>query len=96
MRPREREVARIVIHADDTSTRPHDEVVRQLTLARPDVENVLARPHALDEEVVVARQAVLGMHAAVVRDRRQVDLAIHVVVRDQELPHGAAPVGVGA
>ena len=85
-----------MIHADDSPTRSHDEVVRQLALARPDVENALAGPHALDEEVVVARQAVLRMHAALVRDRRQVDLTVDVVVRDQELPHGAAPVGVGA
>src|SRR5262249_13409271 len=54
------------------------------------------RLHALDEEVVVAREAVLRVDPVLVRDRGEVELPVHVVVGDEQLPYRTTPVGVGA
>ena len=82
-----------MVHADDARARPDDEVVRELALPGADVEHALAGSHPLDEEVVVAREAMLRVHAALVGDRREVELAVHVVVGDEQLPwrHVACP-----
>jgi hypothetical protein len=68
VRARESEVTGIVIHTDDVRAGSDDEVVGELPLAGPDVEHTLPRPHPFDEEVVVARQTVLRMHAVLVGD----------------------------
>ncbi len=49
------------------------DVVRELALSAPDVEHPLARPDALDEEVVIPREAMFGVNAAVVLDRARID-----------------------
>ena len=73
----------------------HDEVVGELALARSDVEHELAGSNALDEEVVVASETMLWMHSLLVRDRRQVELPVHVVVGHEQLANGTPPVRVG-
>src|SRR5439155_19457749 len=70
------------------------EVVRQLALATADVEHALTLIDAVDEEVVVAGQPVLRMHALVVVDRAEVDPVIRIVVELQQLPHRALAIGL--
>ena len=82
---REPEVVRTHVHADDPRAGPLCEVERQLALARADVEDTIAGLDALDEEVVIRGQPVLRVDAAVVADRRAVDLALEVVVEREEL-----------
>jgi hypothetical protein len=91
----EGEVTGIVVDADDARVRPDDEVVGELALPGSDVQHTLTGPHTLDEEVVVARESVLGMNASVVRDRREIELPVHVVVGDEQFAYCAPPIGVG-
>ena len=83
---RESEVAPAHVDGNDPRSRPRGEVERELALPATDVEHALPGPDAVDEEVVVGGEAVLGVDAAVVADRRAVDLALEVVVEREELP----------
>ena len=76
-------MAGVVVDAEDARSPAHDEVVGEFALAGPDVEHELARPNALDEEVVVAGETMLRMHSSLVGDRGEVELPIHVVVGDE-------------
>src|SRR5919202_1404569 len=90
---RERERRALHVDSRHVCSRPHGEIVRELALAGADVEDALARPDALDEEVVVAREPVLGVDPAVVADRAAVDLALEVVVEREEPAEGGGSVG---
>ena len=77
MRPSVRKVARIMIHTDDTSRSAFDdEVVRRAHPCPSRCRGRLHPAHVLDEEVVVAREAVLRVHAVLVLDRGEVELAV--------------------
>ena len=67
----------------------------ELTLARADVQDPLARAHAVDEEVVVAGQPVLHVDSAVVRNGRVIDEGVSAVVDLKQLPHRLAAVRLG-
>ena len=64
----------------------------ELALATADVEHTLALTNALDEEVVVLRQAVFCVDALVVLDRAEVDPEIRIVVHLQQLSHRALAI----
>ena len=88
----ELEHPRACVDRDDGCAAALRDVVRELALATADIEHALALTNALDEEVVVLRQAVFCVDALVVLDRAEVDPEIRIVVHLQQLSHRALAI----
>ena len=80
------------VDADDDGTCPLGDVVGDAADPAPDVEDTLARPDPVDEEVVVTGQPVLGMLALPVVDGSAVHRDVGVPVHREELAERLALV----
>src|SRR5438093_3647667 len=93
---RKLEHPRARVDCDDARAGPFRDVVGELTLPTADVEHALSSLNAVDEEVVVARQAMFRMDAFVVLDGAEVGRDVGVLVDLQQLTHRLALVTLRA
>ena len=91
---RDTERPRADVDTDDRRAGPLGEIVGDAADAAADVEDALPRSEALDEELVIAREPVLGVDALAVLDCAAIHADVRVPVDLEQLAHRLPPVGL--